>query len=144
MSSPSPTLSRRRLLGLSGASAAVLALGVNAPAAAHAEPLPQRDGLFGLGVASGYPRPDGAEEVDRLRHLRPRRRDGEGEHVDAHELVDRLDELGDGAVTHPAVGVNLFGQAQDRLGRTHRGGVTATMGVDHQEVDCVAAHVEDS
>ena len=66
MSSPSPTLSRRRLLGLSGASAAVLALGVNAPAAAHAEPLPQRDGLFGLGVASGYPRPDGAVLWTRL------------------------------------------------------------------------------
>lgn len=66
MSSPSPTLSRRRLLGLSGASAAVLALGVNAPDVASADPLPHRENLFGLGVASGYPREDGAVLWTRL------------------------------------------------------------------------------
>lgn len=66
MPTPSPHLSRRRLLGLSGAGAAVLALGVSAPDSASAAPLLHRDNLFGLGVASGYPRPDGVVLWTRL------------------------------------------------------------------------------
>ena len=57
--------------------------------------------------------------------------------------VRRLEDP-DGAITHPAVGVYLFGQAQDRLGRTHRGRMAATMSVDHEQVNSVAAHVEHS
>lgn len=60
-----PTLDRRRLLQLSGASAAVIALGISAPDAV-ADPLPHREGLFSLGVASGAPRPDGAVLWTRL------------------------------------------------------------------------------
>lgn len=52
------TISRRNLLRLGGATAGVIALGINAPDA-MATPLPHLDGLFGLGVASGAPRPDG-------------------------------------------------------------------------------------
>ncbi|WP_193118839.1 alkaline phosphatase D family protein [Brachybacterium tyrofermentans] len=55
---PAP-VSRRRLLQASGASAAVIALGITAPTAS-AEEGPQPEGLFSLGVASGAPRPDGA------------------------------------------------------------------------------------
>ena len=66
MSIRAPHLSRRQLLGLSGAGAAVLALGVNAPGSASAAPLPHRENLFGLGVASGYPRPDGVVLWTRL------------------------------------------------------------------------------
>ncbi|AXK46208.1 alkaline phosphatase D family protein [Brachybacterium saurashtrense] len=67
MPSPdSPALvSRRRLLQLSGASAAALALGIDARAA-QAAPLPHQEGLFSLGVASGAPRPDGAVLWTRL------------------------------------------------------------------------------
>jgi len=62
---PSRHLDRRRLLQLSGASAAAIALGISAPDA-DAESLPHRAGLFGLGVASGAPRPDGAVLWTRL------------------------------------------------------------------------------
>ncbi|MFC7375086.1 MULTISPECIES: alkaline phosphatase D family protein [unclassified Brachybacterium] len=67
MPAPAPptSLSRRRLLQASGASAALLALGISAPEA-DAEPLPHREDLFGLGVASGAPRPDGAVLWTRL------------------------------------------------------------------------------
>ncbi|WP_432484986.1 alkaline phosphatase D family protein [Kineococcus esterisolvens] len=61
-----PALSRRHLLGLSGAGATVLALGIDAPDAAVAAPPPLREGLFGLGVASGAPRPDGVVLWTRL------------------------------------------------------------------------------
>ncbi|MGP5098791.1 alkaline phosphatase D family protein [Brachybacterium alimentarium] len=54
---PAP-VSRRRLLQASGASAAVIALGIRAPQA-QAETAPQPEGLFSLGVACGAPRPDG-------------------------------------------------------------------------------------
>ncbi|WP_114855013.1 alkaline phosphatase [Brachybacterium sp. YJGR34] len=62
---PPAPLSRRRLLQLGGASATAIALGIDAPAA-QAEPLPHREGLFSLGVASGAPRPDGAVLWTRL------------------------------------------------------------------------------
>ncbi|SDE20664.1 alkaline phosphatase D family protein [Auraticoccus monumenti] len=59
MSAPtSPRLSRRRLLQVGGVSAATIALGISAPEQAGADPV-GRDELFGLGVASGAPRPDG-------------------------------------------------------------------------------------
>lgn len=51
-------LSRRRLLQFSGASAALIALGIDARAA-HADPLSHRENLFALGIASGALRPDG-------------------------------------------------------------------------------------
>ncbi|MGO3211266.1 MAG: alkaline phosphatase D family protein [Brachybacterium sp.] len=59
------SVSRRRLLQLSGASAAAIALGIDAPQA-QAETPPVKEGLFGLGVASGAPRPDGAVLWTRL------------------------------------------------------------------------------
>ena len=58
-------VSRRRLLQLSGASAAVLALGIDARSA-QAAPPPEAEGMFSLGVASGAPRPDGAVLWTRL------------------------------------------------------------------------------
>lgn len=60
-----PLLSRRQLLGLSGATGALIALGINAPTAAAAPPQRQEN-LFGLGVASGAPRPDGVVLWTRL------------------------------------------------------------------------------
>ena len=59
------SVSRRRLLQMSGASAAAIALGIDAPQA-QAETPPVKEGLFGLGVASGAPRPDGAVLWTRL------------------------------------------------------------------------------
>ena len=70
-------LSRRSLLQLSGASAALLALGVSAPSAI-ADPLPPRENLFGLGVASGAPRPDGVVLWTRLAP-EPLAEDGHGD-----------------------------------------------------------------
>ena len=58
-------VSRRRLLQLSGASAAMLALGIDAPSV-EAAPPPGTEGMFSLGVASGAPRPDGAVLWTRL------------------------------------------------------------------------------
>ena len=64
-------VSRRRLLQLSGASAAVIALGIDARSA-HADPSSELEGaaapegMFSLGVASGAPRPDGAVLWTRL------------------------------------------------------------------------------
>ena len=64
-------VSRRRLLQLSGASAAVIALGIDARSA-RAEPSSELEGaaapegMFSLGVASGAPRPDGAVLWTRL------------------------------------------------------------------------------
>ena len=64
-------VSRRRLLQLSGASAAVIALGI-AARAARAERSSEREGaaapegMFSLGVASGAPRPDGVVLWTRL------------------------------------------------------------------------------
>src|SRR5699024_6925145 len=77
---PSPSsisVDRRRLLQLSGASAAAVAFGISAPEG-HAEPLPHREGLFGLGVASGAPRPDGAVLWTRLAP-EPLAEDGHGD-----------------------------------------------------------------
>ncbi|MGO1200395.1 MAG: alkaline phosphatase D family protein, partial [Dermabacteraceae bacterium] len=51
-------LSRRRLFQFSGASAALIALGIDARAA-HADPLSHRENLFALGIASGALRPGG-------------------------------------------------------------------------------------
>ena len=59
------SVSRRRLLQLSGASAAVIALGIDAPSVEAAPPL-EAEGMFSLGVASGAPRPDGAVLWTRL------------------------------------------------------------------------------
>lgn len=53
-----PTFTRRYFLALTGVSAGVLALSIDAPAAS-ADPLPDTGNLFSLGVASGAPRPDG-------------------------------------------------------------------------------------
>ena len=77
-------VSRRRLLQASGASAAVIALGITAPSAS-AEEGAQPEGLFSLGVASGAPRPDGAVLWVRLapgaaRRGRPRRDGAAGCH----------------------------------------------------------------
>ena len=64
-------VSRRRLLQLSGASAAVIALGIDARSA-RAEPSSELEGaaapegMFSLGVASGAPRPDGVVLWTRL------------------------------------------------------------------------------
>ena len=64
-------VSRRRLLQLSGASAAVIALGIDARSA-RAEPSSEPEGaaapegMFSLGVASGAPRPDGVVLWTRL------------------------------------------------------------------------------
>lgn len=52
-------LDRRQLLGLGGATATAIALGINAPEAAAAAPPPRSGDLFGLGIASGAPRSDG-------------------------------------------------------------------------------------
>ncbi|WP_193105931.1 alkaline phosphatase [Brachybacterium sp. FME24] len=82
---PAP-LSRRRLLQVSVASAAVIALGIHAPEA-HADPPPQREGLFSLGVASGAPRPDGAVLWTRLAP-EPLAEDGHGG-MDLHPLSVR-------------------------------------------------------
>lgn len=70
-------LSRRSLLQLSGASAALIALGIDARSA-HADPLPHREGLFSLGVASGAPRPDGVVLWTRLAP-EPLAEDGHGD-----------------------------------------------------------------
>ncbi|MFE5307345.1 alkaline phosphatase D family protein [Isoptericola sp. NPDC056605] len=51
-----PTLSRREVLRAGGLGAATLALGISAPETAGAAS--PADGSFGLGVASGSPRPD--------------------------------------------------------------------------------------
>jgi alkaline phosphatase D len=58
-------MSRRHLLQLGGVGAATLALGISAPDAAAAPPLSVPE-LFGLGVASGAPRPDSAVLWTRL------------------------------------------------------------------------------
>ena len=64
-------VNRRRLLQLSGASAAVIALGIDARSA-RAEPSSELEGaaapegMFSLGVASGAPRPDGVVLWTRL------------------------------------------------------------------------------
>lgn len=71
-----PQLSRRALLGFSGASAAVVALGINAPDAAAAPPHLSGN-LFSLGVASGAPRPDGVVLWTRLAP-QPLAEDGHG------------------------------------------------------------------
>lgn len=71
------SVSRRNLLRMGGASAALIALGINAPDV-HADPLPHRDGLFGLGVASGAPRPDGVVLWTRLAP-EPLAEDGHGD-----------------------------------------------------------------
>lgn len=67
-------VSRRRLLQVSGASAAVIALGIDAPEALATPDAPAQghghghddEELFSLGVASGAPRPDGAVLWTRL------------------------------------------------------------------------------
>ena len=64
-------VSRRRLLQLSGASAAVIALGIDARSARSEPPSELEgaaapEGMFSLGVASGAPRPDGVVLWTRL------------------------------------------------------------------------------
>lgn len=72
MSHSSPVISRRRLLQVSGVGAATLALGISAPDSAIADPSVAEqlfgpgDSPYGLGVASGAPRPDGAVLWTRL------------------------------------------------------------------------------
>lgn len=72
-------LSRRKLLQLSGVSATALALGMNLPRAeaSVAAPDPQLTAPFGLGVASGAPRPDGVVLWTRLAP-QPLAEDGSG------------------------------------------------------------------
>ena len=59
------TLNRRRLLELGGLTGTALALGISAPAEASASG-EAAGATFGLGVASGAPRPDGAVLWTRL------------------------------------------------------------------------------
>ncbi|APX33115.1 alkaline phosphatase [Brachybacterium sp. P6-10-X1] len=78
-----PALSRRRLLQAGGASAAVIALGINAPDAV-ADPPQKAEDLFALGIASGAPRPDGAVLWTRLAS-EPLAEDGHGG-IDPHPV----------------------------------------------------------
>lgn len=70
------TLNRRRLLELGGLTGTALALGISAPAEAS-ESGEAAGATFGLGVASGAPRPDGAVLWTRLA-LDPLAEDGHG------------------------------------------------------------------
>lgn len=70
------TFSRRTLLQAGGVSAAALALGIAAPDTAAAQ-APPSGPLFGLGVASGAPRPDGVILWTRLAPV-PLAEDGHG------------------------------------------------------------------
>jgi len=60
------SMTRRKALGLGGASAAAVLLGTGAWSAAGAFAAPRSGGLFTLGVASGDPAPDGVVLWTRL------------------------------------------------------------------------------
>ncbi|MCI2419321.1 alkaline phosphatase D family protein [Saccharopolyspora sp. K220] len=63
---PRAPLGRRNFLKLSGATATAVAWGINAPDAKATPARPAPDNVFGLGVASGDPRPDGVVLWTRL------------------------------------------------------------------------------
>ncbi|GAA1489379.1 alkaline phosphatase D family protein [Brachybacterium sacelli] len=91
-----PALSRRRLLQISGASATVIALGIDAPDAL-ADPPQQSEDLFSLGIASGAPRPDGVVLWTRLAP-EPLAEDGHGG-MDLHPVSVRWQVARDAAFT---------------------------------------------
>ena len=99
------SVSRRRLLQVSGASAAVIALGIDATQA-QAETPPAKEGLFSLGVASGAPRPDGAVLWTRLAP-EPLAEDGHGgmDAADVHGALGRRD------ATRSSAGIAARGKA---------------------------------
>ncbi|WP_085528415.1 alkaline phosphatase D family protein [Kocuria massiliensis] len=75
-------LNRRKLLQLSGVSATALALGINVPGAraaseSNSSSEPDLKNVFGLGIASGAPRPDGVVLWTRLAP-QPLAEDGRG------------------------------------------------------------------